>query len=315
MESNKLNASIIVCTYNRCRQLRELLYSVTQLEVADSFHWELLIVDNNSTDDTRSVVDEFARRSALPFKYIFEGQQGKSFALNTAVRHAQGEILLFTDDDVTVDNKWLVRMMDAFKDGSYVGVAGKVVAVWNSEKPNWFEDRGTFRLMPAIVSFDLGADRCELKRPAPGVNVGFRSFVFAKYGSFRTDLGPTGGSVQGGLRMAAMEDTEFCQRLLAGGEKFLYEPGAVVYHPVEAHRTTKEYFLTWYFDSGRAAVRANGIPAEVACYLRIPRYLLRQVLTSAARWACSLDERRRFYHKLDTFFVAGMMAEAYRRER
>jgi GT2 family glycosyltransferase len=243
----------------------------------------------------------------MPVRYIFEKRQGKSYALNSGIRQARGEILLFTDDDVRLDKKWLVSMVAAFTDVECIGVAGKVVAVWNSPKPVWFQESGPQKLMPAIVSFDLGEYPCRLQRPAPGANVAFRAVAFTKYGLFRTDLGPTAGSFVRG------EDTEFCRRLFDSGTKLLYHPDAIVYHPVETHRTKKEYFLSWYFDSGRSAIRTNGIPADAVCYLRVPRYLIRQVVTTAARWCCTLDARDRFYHKLDTFFLAGMITEAYRR--
>ena len=98
-----MNTTIIVCTYNRCKSLAKTLESIATLRVPGPVEWEVLVVDNNSTDQTRAVVEGFSCRYPSRFRYLFEPQQGKSCALNAGIQAARGEILAFTDDDVTVE--------------------------------------------------------------------------------------------------------------------------------------------------------------------------------------------------------------------
>ena len=98
-----MRITVILCTLNRCQSLAETLESIAISTLPDSVDWEILVVDNNSTDHTREVVEEFGRRYPDRFRYIFEPRPGKSYALNAGIREAQGEILAFTDDDVTVE--------------------------------------------------------------------------------------------------------------------------------------------------------------------------------------------------------------------
>src|SRR3954447_2321068 len=105
-----MNVTVILCTYNRCEELSDALRSIAQSEVSTSVEWDVLVVDNNSTDHTREVVQEFCREYPGRFKYLFELRQGKTYALNTGIRAAQGDFLVFTDDDVVVEPNWLQSM-------------------------------------------------------------------------------------------------------------------------------------------------------------------------------------------------------------
>src|SRR5271156_2755228 len=98
--ANGMKLSDILCTYNRAESLAKALASIAQSTVPDSIQWEVLVVDNNSRDATRSVVEEFWWRDPSRFRYLFEPKQGKSNALNAGIQQARGEILAFTDDDV-----------------------------------------------------------------------------------------------------------------------------------------------------------------------------------------------------------------------
>src|SRR5262249_35027180 len=156
---------------------------------------ELIIVDNNSTDDTRAVVADFGRVSGIKVRYIFEAQQGLCYARNTGIKAAKGEIIAFTDDDVTVDPQWLRRLTSAFEQFECLGVAGKIVPVWPYQKPLWLQMEGPIRLMSVIVSFDLGEELCEIVIPPFGANMAFRKVAFEKYGFFRTDLDRSGNDL------------------------------------------------------------------------------------------------------------------------
>ena len=299
-----MNASVLVCTYNRAEMLAASLRSLAQLSVPPEFAWEVLIVDNNSTDNTRGVAEAFAAEFPGRFRYVFESRQGKSFALNTAIREARGEILAFTDDDATVDQRWLAELIAAIEKFDCAGVGGKIVPVWDSTKPDWLVLDGPYKLMDAVVSLDLGPEPIPIKTAVYGVNMAFRRDVFQKYGDFRKDLGPTVGSEVRG------EDSEFCRRLVKAGEMLVYVPGAVVYHPVEKKRMDKQYFQAWYLGRGRASVREGGIPSDAVRYFGIPRYLLGSLGRNLLRWLFCPSATPRFHHKLSMYETWGQILES-----
>src|SRR5580658_11381821 len=105
-----MKITVVICTYNRSASLGKTLASVAVSTMPDSVAWEILVIDNNSRDKTREVVEEFVHRYPDRFRYVFEPKQGKSNALNTGIREARGEILAFTDDDVTVEAGWLQNL-------------------------------------------------------------------------------------------------------------------------------------------------------------------------------------------------------------
>src|SRR5689334_25387511 len=103
--------SVIIATYNRAAELVKTLESLKALE--SSGPWEVIIVDNNSPDNTRDVVLDRIESFPVPLRYVMEKEQGRSAALNAGIRIAQGEILAITDDDVRVDPMWLLNAEQA----------------------------------------------------------------------------------------------------------------------------------------------------------------------------------------------------------
>jgi len=303
-----MDASILLCTYNRCASLETTLGTLARQRVPAGLAWELLIVDNNSRDGTREVAHAFARRAPAEVRYVFEARQGKSHALNRGIAQARGRRLLFTDDDVLVHPDWMAEMLRAFEGRPCIGVGGRILPAWGAPPPRWLQLDGPQALFSAIVRFDLGEEPCVLRTPPFGASLAFQREAFARYGVFRTDLGPTAGAVSRG------EDTEFCRRLLRAGETLVYAPRALVQHPVEPSRLTKRYFRAWYYNYGRALVKEDGVPPAAARLAGIPRYLLRTLGENAVKWVFGLDARRRTYYQLQTWLAAGAIAEASRRE-
>ena len=172
--------------------------------------WEALVVDNNSTDRTASVINGFCHGELNCF-YVFEREPGKSRALNAGIRQARGHLVAFTDDDVEVDPKWLQYLTLPIRDGLCVGVAGRILPEKPVKLPRWLPE-GPHALAP-LALFDPPRGAGPLNTAPYGANMAFHKSVFEKYGGFRIDLGPqSGGSPQHG------EDSEFGDRLLQGGE-------------------------------------------------------------------------------------------------
>ena len=132
-----MTITLILCTYNRCRSLAQALESAAALRLPKPIEWEVLVVDNNSSDQTRHVVEDFRRRYPGRFRYLFEPQQGLSYARNAGVRQAKGDILAFTDDDVTVEPTWLQNLTACLHDGEWAGAGGRTVLAHPFSPPKW----------------------------------------------------------------------------------------------------------------------------------------------------------------------------------
>ena len=304
-----MNVTVILCTYNRCQSLAKALDSVVAQTFSDPTEWEVLVVDNNSRDETREVVDDFCRRYPGRFRYLFEPRQGKSYALNTAIAEARGDVFAFMDDDVIVDPTWLQNLTAGVRGGEWVGAGGRILPQWKCVPPSWLPQKEWFGMAP-LVMFDLGQETLSLSDAPFGTNMAFHRSMFEKYGTFRIDLGPRPNSE------IRDEDTEFGRRLLAAGERIKYEPAAVVHHEVPQKRLKREFFLKWWFDKGRTAVREAGVGPDGEWSISgIPLYLFRRVAVGTLRWIVTFNPSRRFSRKLAVWLAAGMMVESYRQSR
>lgn len=298
--------SVIVCTYNRRSSLKATLASLAQMTLPADFRWELIVVDNNSKDDTAAVVKEFAATSGLKVRYVFEGRQGLSYARNMGIQEASGDIMAFTDDDITFNSLWLHQLSQVFEEPDCLAAGGRILPVWSSAKPRWFYEERPLSLRGVIGHFDLGDEICETTTAPFGANMAFRKEAFSRYGLFRTDLGRKGKALING------EETELCQRLIQAKEKITYTPRAIVYHPVLKEHTQKKYVQSWFFHDGLAQFRAEGIPQGVVCYFGVPRFLFRMISASFVAWMLSVEPKGRFRNKLRTYHTAGMIAESRR---
>lgn len=307
-----MDVSVIVCTYNRAASLGPMLTSLGASVVDPEISWELLVVDNNSSDSTRQVVENATRAFPCPVRYLFEGRQGKSRALNLAIAQARGELLLFTDDDVNVHPGWVQAMVDGFAAHDCVGIGGKVEAGWHQAKPAWYSNTGRYRLYGAIVEYDFGDEARDVPSPPIGANMAFRREAFHRYGLFRVDLSVCGR----GKERFTGGDTEFARRVLGGGDRILYFPAAVIHHPVEAERATKRYFKQYYYGHGRTTVRVRpeGERRGIT-YFGVPRYLFRSLAEDGLRWLTAFGARRRFYYQLQCYIHWGEIREYYRTRR
>src|SRR5688500_20402988 len=131
--------SVIIATYNRADELVKTRESFKGLESTGP--WQVIIVDNNSTDNTRDVVTERIASFPVPLHYLMEKEQGRSAALNAGIRAAQGEILAITDDDVRVDPHWLSNSERALRELNCHYVGGKALPIWSGKRPEWLPNR------------------------------------------------------------------------------------------------------------------------------------------------------------------------------
>jgi len=300
-----MHVSVILCTYNRCESLAIALESVAASRMPEATAWELIVVDNNSSDDTPRVVQEFQRRFPKTFRYIFEPKPGKSNALNRAIGETNAGVLAFMDDDVQVEPDWLHMLTRAFHDAKFAGCGGRIIPERGFNAPLWLNSSEPYSMAP-LAMFDLGPEPGELHEPPFGTNMAFRREVFSRYGEFRRDLGPQPGSE------IRSEDTEFGIRLLRAGERLWYEPAAVVHHAVPHHRLKQSYFLNWWYSKGRADVREGCFKDEERLSVfGTPLVLFRRIIVWSVRWLLTFYAPKRFDCKAKMWWLAGEIRECF----
>ena len=212
-QSNRMDLSLIISTRDRCQQLARCLQSLRSLVFERP--WELIVVDNGSTDTTSTVISDFIRNSGLRSVHVLEARSGKSVALNTALKLAQGSILAFTDDDCYPAPDFLHRTWCAFADPAIGYVTGRIM-LHDPRDHGITINESTEALVFAPRSFiHAGA--------VIGANMAFRREVLVQIGGFDTSFGP-------GAPLRAAEDCETAARASAMGFKGEYRPEVVVRH-------------------------------------------------------------------------------------
>lgn len=303
-----LDVSVIICTYNRVAGLETVLDALERQEGMGGYRWELLVVDNNSSDGTRQLVERRIAEGGLPLRYTFEPVQGKSRAMNRGVAETTGAIVVFTDDDVTIPEGWLAALLMPFADPACAGVGGAVTPIWEADVPAWASQAEPYRMMGGIVQYSNPADFGPVTAPPIGANCAYRREMFRKHGVFRLDLGHSGGLPIPG------EDIEFGVRLVHAGEKLVFTRAAELFHPVTRARLTRSYFEQWYVQRGRLEpfLAKYELSPAIPRIAGIPRYLFRELPVWTARWLITLEPKGRFYYKLRACMVVGAIREFYR---
>jgi len=237
--------TVAIGTYKRAHWLREALAFITRQDYPLD-RWEIVIVDNNSPDDTRAVVESFSGAPQPP-KYFLETNQGSSFARNRALKEMapNGDIVLFTDDDVLGKTDWLRQMIEPLLrpgNENLAGVCGETIPHFPDGLPAWLE--GQFR--PFGYRTDIGPlKRNQLPSTA---NVALRRTVLDKVGWFRTDLGRLPN------RLTAGEDNDLMRRILDAGFTFWFNPHADLLHVVPGSRLTFKYACKLQYDASCSRV-------------------------------------------------------------
>jgi hypothetical protein len=311
MKGSKYDISIIICTYNRAKKIRNTIKSILNTEIPAELKVELIVVNNGSTDDTDNVIKNLENdNTKIELKLIHETKSGKSNALNKALEYVSGDIIVFTDDDVTVDKKWLVEINSACKRYPECNCfGGKIVAIYPPYIPEWLDINNSMKFLKSVfVDRDEGnkevvySEKTVSKTPG-GANMFLRKRIIDKIGLFNTELGPTWDY------LGFSEDTEYCQRILSCGEKIMYIPSVIVYHPVYEERLTKQYLLKWQYFCGRSEVRrVNGYRYENKI-LGVPIYLFNKIIQHFFKWGFSFNNKKRFYHRLKFYYTAGEITE------
>jgi len=269
-----IDASIIVCTYNRAESLTDTLAALKAQRTRPGRSWEVVIVDNNSRDATRQVV-QAAQLDWPELRYVFESAQGLSHARNRGIHVAQGQILLFTDDDVLPEQDWMETTLSGLDKYGADACGGYIAPIWETPPPAWLTERFYGFLAVRIERSDDYP--IEKSSQAPfGANMAFRKSVFDRVGAFDVRRGRQGNVLAGG------EDIELFERVLAAGLRAVFLGQSRVHHKVEAYRCTKPYLRRWRYQSSRNLAITKGFVGERRLF-NIPLYLFPKTARAAVR--------------------------------
>jgi glycosyltransferase involved in cell wall biosynthesis len=318
-----VDATVLICTYNRADLLADTLDSLARNRTS-AVRWDVIVVDNNSVDQTRQVVTSRIHDYPVTLRYIFEPRQGKSIALNTGLAATDASLIVFTDDDVRVTAEWVEASCRPMLDDPTIDyTGGPVMPLWEQACPPWL-DQTRPDLWGTLAILDYGQTPFifeERRRVPLGANMAVRRSLIDRIGGFDPDLGRRGSSLLG------QEQAEFFCRSREAGARGLYVPAMGLQHHVPAKRLTRAYFRRWWFWKGvsksrleqRHAVTEMGIDlSHVPRVLGVPRFLFGSALRDLGGWLRALfilDATERVRREMMLCYFAGYLKGARTAER
>lgn len=241
--------SVIICTYNRVHYIEKVLDALHNEDFKD---YEVLVVDNNSTDGTLQKVRDYAdAHPDFPLRLLQESRQGLSWARNTGIRESHGDILAFLDDDAIPRKGYLAELESGMKTHPQAcGFGGKIIPLFDEcPAPKWL-CRWT---LSWVSGLDKGERNCYFKgKEFPiGANMGLRRSAITECGEFNTTLGRSAGNLMGG------EEKDLFRRIKTHGGKIIYLHSVIVDHVIPQKRTTTSYVIEFAKGVGRSEKRRS----------------------------------------------------------
>lgn len=225
----------IICTYNRAKYIGPLLESIAANDLGKE-EYEILLVDNNCTDNTREICEAFAEaHKDVQFRYVVEPEQGLSAARNRGIKEAKGDILVYIDDDALVD-AWYLRTIAEYmaehKDIDAVG--GPIIPLYETKEPKWM----ALHTKELITGYLYQGEKIGpfVKRYPGGGNAAFRASVFQQIGLFNTDLGRKGNGLMGS------EEKDIFDKMHAQNMQVRYLPKMILHHIIPQKKLEQDYF-------------------------------------------------------------------------
>jgi glycosyltransferase involved in cell wall biosynthesis len=316
---------VVISTYNGAAVLPRALDSLLEQDVGD-VRYEVTVVDNNSDDGTRGVIESYSPGTAARLRYLFEGRQGVSYGRNAGIRASVGPVVAFSDDDVRVSRDWvrsIKTLMDEHPQADFIG--GKVLPEWTGAPPAWLTPANWSPL--ALVDYGATPVFVDYERQVCLVtaNLAVRRGLLDSIGLFSPELQRIKDSI------GSMEDHELLIRSWRAGKLGLYAPGLIVTTAVPQHRMTKEYHRRWHAGHGVFCARmrlleqehddraaADGSAKEPLMFFGVPGYVHRQVVSHVRRWIAACIRRRpaaAFMHESTVRFTLSYLRTRYRDER
>ncbi len=306
------HVTVAICTWNRAQSLARTLDSLVAMKKPPGLHWEVVIVDNNSTDTTAQCIQSYVTQ--LPVVSVFEKQAGVVYARNAAIRNSRGKYILWTDDDVVVQEDWLIAYLDAFERHPQVALfGGPIYADFEGQVPTWLE-KGWEAVKIAYCHNDMSDEEIPLVEHPPGflpygANFAIRS-IEQKKELFDLRLGYMPS------RPYIAEETGMMKKVLSSGAKGMWIPAARVRHINGQDRLTLKYVRGYYERQGRTW-KASGPSLPGRRFFGSPLWLWRQVIESGAQYfyARIFNEPSVWLTKLATYSVKRGYLKEVRLER
>jgi glycosyltransferase involved in cell wall biosynthesis len=266
--------SVIICTYNRDKYLYNCLKSIAENDFV-SEDYEIILINNNSTDDTEKECRRFEKDfPQVAFRYFMETNQGLSFARNRGIAEAKGDILVYVDDDATVNNVYLKSIADFFNayPNAYAA-GGAILPVYETEEPRWM----SHYTKDLITGYKYNGEKIRLFRNGDypgGGNSAYRKVVFEQIGLYNTDLGRKGDSLIGA------EEKDIYDKMRKNNMPFFYLPKMILYHIIPPSKLTDEHFNRLTLSIGLSE-RLRTLPISKSKYLK-------RIFLEAVKWAASM---------------------------
>lgn len=288
-----VDISAVICTHNRARYLREAIQSLAVQSLAKT-QYEILIVDNASTDNTQQVVHEFSGMQNL--KFIYEPVIGLSHARNTGWRNAAGTYVAYLDDDARAHPVWLEKIIEVFETVSPKPgcVGGKIEPIWEAPKPRWLDDRALGQL--SILDWGDKAEIIRGEKWLAGANVAYPRILLEEIGGFNIKLGRIGS------KLLSMEENMARIEIEKKGYRCLYHPEIRVAHHILPERLTQTWFMkrAYWSGVGSALIQINQKPPTIAKRLNKAMTTLLRIALSPMEMLSLLiptDDPDRFFTK------------------
>jgi len=299
-------STLVVTTYNRAALLTRALASIAASS-ADPQRYEVIVVDNNSTDTTAAAWNAFSKaHPALPFRYLFEPRQGLSHARNAGLAAAAGQHIAFMDDDQEIDSHYLQALPAAFERTAAACLGGRIFYSNAHRLPAWLVP-----LIDRIGQIDLGDSVRVLGENAPyllGGNIAFDTQALRALGGFDPLLGRNGSSLGGGEEDAVQDG------LRAAGRSIAYCPELVQFNVLLPEKMHKRYWRAQAYWGGRSEVQRSRAQWQGAVsWAGVPRAMVRSLahnLVRCAAAALAFDGVRCFQRERDVWGSLGHIAEA-----
>jgi glycosyltransferase involved in cell wall biosynthesis len=303
--------SVILPTYNRADRLPQAIDSALRQTAAPETY-EIIVVDNNSTDDTAEVIHDVAAADPRGgcIRYILETRQGVAHARQAGIDSARAPLIAFFDDDVRVSSNWVETIVRTFAERPELEcIGGKVLPVWSVPPPAWLTPTHWAPL--ALQDFGDGPMMVSAsnQRGLISANLACRKTLLDRIGGFS----PTFQRVKD--LIGSLEDDEWNRRLWKSGGAALYWPDLVAWTDVPADRVTRAYHRRWHRGHGHfyALLRAEEMErSTVGSLLGVPAHMYRSALADVVGWFSAVFTGRRdeaFLHETKLRFFRGFLGQ------